>query len=239
MSKGNLRHGRYVFSFDWPGAQARYGGTIWPTLAKAYSSLNDLSDSATHQLGALKNNPELTPLGRKKQAIAYVNSNATLRFRDAGAAIAAGKERIAEIRTGLSVQVDKGDIAGAIVRAQIRDRLMTMDAPHKAAKLRAGDFDRQTLDAILEAPAFLSGVTEEQHMSAMNAVLRQRSPDAVAEIEAIGEAIDALESAVTATRTTVRDAGGLTDDELCGAIGEQTSDDRRQVHIQQMVEDAA
>ena len=243
MNPGNKRHGSYVFNFDWPAAQKTFGGPLWPKLAQAYSGLNSFTDTAVDQIAGLKRNPDFTETGRKGQALGLVKGPGAAAVREARAALREGKVAVETIRSQLSLgSTDKTDIAGAVLRGEIRRHLQTMDPARRSAMLRMGEMDRATMDAILEGPAYLSGLTPEQHQSAQLSALQERNPKAVAELQAVEEAMAALESALTATKATVQEAARLAPDEVATALGEPSHADRMAEIIGDLdepIEDAA
>lgn len=98
---------------------------------------------------------------------------------------------IAELETRrgklVIMEIDKGDAAAATVRAQIRQHLLSLKPADRNLFVRGADDIAAA--AILEAPAYASGLTDIQRQNFKEQRLRQKYPDLVKFID------DGLEAA--------------------------------------------
>ena len=74
-----------------------------------------------------------------------------------------------------SAPIDKADMPRATVRAQIREHIKSLPPDKARAFLRAAD--ETTAAAVLEGPAFLSGMSAEAHADFRESRLRALHPE--------------------------------------------------------------
>lgn len=105
-------------------------------------------------------------------------------------------------RTKLAVQTpDKTDIAGALLRQEIRTFLRGMD---HGTRLAAVIGDAAFLEAAMEGPAALSGLTDELRTDLQDRLIDQAHGPAIAALNEAHEAIELVEAAIEAAANVVR-----------------------------------
>jgi hypothetical protein len=98
--------------------------------------------------------------------------------------------------------LDKADVPRATVRAQIREHIKSL-APDKArAFLR--EADETTAAAVLEGPAFLSGLSPEMHANFREQRLRALHPEKLQALDAAAAATKLVARTLDAARSSTR-----------------------------------
>jgi hypothetical protein len=136
----------------------------------------------------------LSPKGKREKIQKFVAEHAheLVRVRTT---VEAAKIRMSERRVKLQPPpIDKSDAAGAVMRAQIRDRFIAMSNGERKAALPNVE-NALYLQAILEAPNELLGITNEQREMVMSKAIEIANPGSLARLEADGEAVSLLEVA--------------------------------------------
>jgi hypothetical protein len=118
----------------------------------------EASEKLTDRAAAIQNNKFLSDDGRAKESRAQLK--AALRdVRDAGIPIDEMRSRLKDIRASIRpVSFDKGDLAGALARQEIRAYVRTLPLGERAALLVGEKAEAMFVDAILEQPGALSGL---------------------------------------------------------------------------------
>jgi hypothetical protein len=217
-----IHHGHYVPPFP----SQRTGKEI-PVLAEAYRGLNVAAEAIVARQAELADDPNFTKAGKKAQLQAWVRDHGVPALKKAREAVAAAEASARTIQANLSRStVDKTDVAGAMIRSEVRARLQKMDDATRVAMLQAPGLDPTTAAAILEAPPWLSGVTADQHSRIMAAQLAVANPEAVESITGIEEAADAVAGAHRATMRVIMAETGLLPFELEQALDAPTLSQR-------------
>jgi hypothetical protein len=167
----------------------------------------------------------LSPQGKQARMREWFETDAAPTLRAARQAAQAARTALAQTRANLSTsKIDKTDIAGAVVRGEIRSWLRGLDPAARTALITTGG-SPEILQAILEAPPVLTGLSETQFKQVENHALAGSSPEGVAKMQAIREALEAVESAERAASLTLQDAANVSSDDLASAVGDPTSAD--------------
>jgi hypothetical protein len=192
------------------------------SLGAGYAALVALADAVVEKSAAIQGDPNLSATGRKAALKAWFRQEAVPQLKRAGDAKAQVADRLAALKASMSTsEIDKGDLAGALLRQEIRAWLRGMEPAQRAGLLAVAPAD-QIAAAILEAPAELSGVTPNQKAALQEDALARANPEQVLAIRIAEEAGEAVESAEQAAMATLRDAVGLTAAELDEALGSPT-----------------
>ncbi len=88
---------------------------------------------------------------------------------------------------------DKSDIAGALLRQEIRSFLRGMEHSERVASITA---DPAFLESAMEGPAALSGLTEELRADLANRMIERANGPAIEAIEGAREAAEVASSAI-------------------------------------------
>jgi hypothetical protein len=222
MNKFTSLNGRIVHTFDWAEAQKTHGGPAWGVMGPAYSALMDLTDAGIARASELKGDPAYTPIGRRQQMAEWFKANAVPKVKAARNALAINEREIEATRAKMTgAAIDKTDVAGAMLRSEIRSWLRGMDPAKRNAMIVTGELPQTAAIAILEAPAELSGVSRQQHGKLQESVLEVAHPAEAARIRAMEEGAQALASMERAAVLNLIEATGLGRgeiDEMTGAL---------------------
>lgn len=144
----------------------------------------------------------------------YASKHLAATLRQESKRLEDGRKRLADRRRALTVPAnDPTDIAGALLRQEIRQHILALD-PAKRTALLTVDPDPTALTAVFEAPSFLTGVGLEQRARAEAAFIESAHPTESAVLAEDTEALQVLELALEACRKEVREAMGLEEREF-------------------------
>lgn len=220
-ARGNMRSGRYVLDFDWAAAQRQQSLAIWPQLAAAYVALNKAAEDGRAKASALKNDPNYTPVGRANQMKNWLLGDGLAPVKAARGAMKAAQAEIDATRAKMTgAAIDKSDVAGAVLRTDLRAWFRGLDPAARTARLVMKDIPQDLKLAILEAPPELSGVSAEQKAAVERDEIEARHPDEVAKLDLISQAMLALESAERAALMTFTDEVGVSRHDIATELGE-------------------
>jgi signal transduction histidine kinase len=223
----SMRHGRYVRPFDWPAAQKRFSTPLWPTMAAAYAAMNSATDAARERAESLSRDPNFTPTGRKSQMRAWLDAEGLAALKKGRAALAEAEREIEAARARMTgAAIDKSDVAGAMLRSEIRTWLRNMKPAERTARMTMGDLPREAVLAIIEAPAELSGVTVAQKDRLEATAVRALHPEEADLIATIEEAAEAVASAERAATLTVGETVGVGKGDVDEMLGGPSRMDR-------------
>jgi hypothetical protein len=173
----------------------------------ALTAAEKMADRATE----IRNNRLLSDQGRDKEIRAQVRS-ALRDIRDAAAPLTEMKARLAGLVASIKpVSFPKDDLAGALLRQEMRAALKTMPIGDRAALLLGGEkADAAWIDSMLEAPARLSGVVEpEIYERAREQRLESLFAEESAEVERLTDQIAEAEAGMEIARGDLSRAAGL------------------------------
>jgi len=211
-------YGNAVRSFDFEAAAKN---TTMNDMKFAVRDLRALVDAAKAKAEELAASKDFTPAGKKSQLAAWAQTEVAKAMKKAERAARgaeSGREGVRELMRSKLFDADKTDFAAAMVRSDIRRWLAAMDAPKRNAFLRSPDVSPEIALAVHEAPAALSGISEEQRAEFHDRSLLAAHPALAEQIDEIDEAEASLSDHVRAVRKTL-EAGGLTGPEIDAALG--------------------
>ncbi len=104
---------------------------------------------------------------------------------------------------------DKTDIASALLRQELRTYLRSME---HGARIAAVIADRAFLEAAMEGPAALSGLTDDMRVNLQDRLIDQAHGPAVAAMDETREAIKLVEAAIEVAANVVRTEGDFASD---------------------------
>lgn len=184
----------------------RYRGGIWQVqwsapnapksvtrLSRAVLRLLDAAVATQKKRESMQAAGEFTDAGIVNALIALVSSQVGPAHYRLHHEIVAADRILQSLKTKLATpQVDKTDIAAAILRMQIRQHLSSLDVGKRIqAVLKA---DPVTLQAVLEGPTYLVGVPDDVMQQVQNAAYKAAAPEIVAEIEMLEDAIESAKA---------------------------------------------
>lgn len=192
-------------------------------LRDSFAELRCTVDKTVTRLDEIVTDANLSDQGKKAAARKFLEENAAGALKKAASAIQRAEVVKAKLRDEAAVSsIDKADLAGAVLRSEIRAWVRSLDEAKRAAMLTVHeDLDLTIAAAIQEAPAALSGVTQEQHERLCERAVLAYNPDLarkVAEVDATCQAVSDMARALTKSLTT--GSSGLTELDVRWAAGE-------------------
>jgi hypothetical protein len=193
--------GHFVGDFDWA---AHANSSTISTLGKAFKDATDIAMKVEERRAQIAQPGTLTPAGIKTEMVKWVQGD--------GGAVARAKvttnrirRELEQRRSKLALQgPDKTDVAGALLRQEIRSWLRSMAPSERTALVSMPDVDRDVALAVLEAPAALTGVTETLRENMIESGLQRLHPEAMKEIADIEEALSLVDNAVRAASKEIQ-----------------------------------
>jgi hypothetical protein len=197
-----------------------------PMLRARHALLTAL-EASQGELQQLAENTHFTPEGRQAQMQAWFRANALTALKEARQSAQGAERQIAELRSQMMrASVDKGDLAAAMVRSEIRTWLRGLEPAKKVAMFAMGDLDPAVAEAILEAPAELSGVTMQQRARLEANLVEARNPAEVTQITQMEDLLAALASADDVAVEMLGKDAGLAKHEVAELLGAPTLAER-------------
>lgn len=208
MAKVTMLNGSAVLVFDW--SRATYEPLAG--MARAHTALLKAAERSQAKLDELARNKDFTSEGRRNQIRAFFATDALPVLREAYAASEAAQSAVAEITGEMrEATIDKTDVAGALLRQEIRAHYRTMEPADRAARLSgAKPLDPEVAIALMEAPTDLTGLTEDQRARLKAHALASINPEASERIAELDKATEALASTERAVSHILMDVTGYT-----------------------------
>lgn len=220
MSQRMMHAGRFVRPWNLKSASP-----ATESARSAYRGLLAMIEEIPTRGEAIKTDLDLSDRGRATRRAALVDVGAPA-LKAARAAFAEGQAQIAALQEKMvRSAVDKGDVAAAILRSEIRTWFRGMPDAKRNGMIAMG-LDSTIAAAVAEAPAELSGVSATQHQAVSENLVMALNPAEVAAIEEITEALASLASAEEAGRRVMVREAGVTESALSETLGEPTISDR-------------
>jgi predicted nucleic acid-binding Zn-ribbon protein len=183
-------------------------------LEAAYLAGFEAMDRVEARHAQNKTDTRFTPDGVKDDLLKFVLNEAVPALHQSRMTIRKAKDEVAERRGKLKLAgPDKSDIAGALRRQEIRQRLSAMKPDEQAGYfMRYGDnLPVEIAQAVVELPAEFSNVPQSRHDLLTESALNEQFGPAIEEIKELEQAIAAAESSVEAARDEVRLETGIHD----------------------------
>jgi hypothetical protein len=169
----------------------------------------DASAAFGIKAAAIKSDKDLSIEGRTNKSKAQ--ARAALRdVRDAAAGLADAKTRLQVLLDSIKpAPVDRGDLAAALIRSELRNSLKGMSIGERAALLLGEKADPEFQDAFLEAPAMLSGVEANMAAQVREQRLETLHPEASFQVEDLTREIEEAEAGFALARQDIQQSSGL------------------------------
>jgi hypothetical protein len=160
-------------------------------LIKSMIKVADAQDAFRANYVSVAGDSKLSPDGKRDENRRHLGTVTVKYLANAAKVAASLREDLAGWENRLvPPPPDKDDSASAAVRSQIRERVNAMAAPQRIAFLGQTDLPRDVFAALLEGPAFLSGLDNKQRA---NVLQNYRSTYHAADVAQIATAHDAVE----------------------------------------------
>lgn len=198
---------QYVGLWNWGDKR----DPIFAKLKDAYDSGLNATREFGKRRGELEKNDHLTPEGRKFELEKWARASAIPSIAKARKLALPAAKRELEARVNrLHVEgPDKSDLAGAVLRGEIRSWLRGMSQKERAAVL-AGDVDPLIALAIVEAPPALSGVIPARHQRLVEQAVEALHPGERAEVSDLQKAVETVERMIGAAEASMRQTFTMT-----------------------------
>jgi hypothetical protein len=188
------------------------GSTI-AKLETAFLSALTAVDSVAFRRDEASKSGKFTADGVSNDVLQYALNQAVPVFKRGRLAIAAAKREASELKETLKLGApDTSDQwkVGLMLRAI--DRVAAMSQKQRDALTRNPDLlDPITAEALVTAPASLTGISKMHRQQLIDRALQAQHGDKIAELKELERAIEAAESAVEAGRDEVRLEAGVFD----------------------------
>jgi hypothetical protein len=169
-------------------------------LAAAAAECLTISERFANQRELLERDGYLTPEGKRVKLAEALTKQFARDLRDARKPIESAAQEVTRLRGEVKpVQVDRTDVVAAMERQEIRAFIRSLPSGDKIAALLK-QADPKILDAVLDAPAALSGVPEEHYARAKTAREEQLHGPQLREIEALQSVVDEANAAAQVAR---------------------------------------
>jgi hypothetical protein len=156
---------------------------------------------------------KFTPDGINNDTLQFALNHAVPVLKRGRDAIASAKQEAATLREKTKLRgPDTTDPwkVGLMLRAVDRFAAMTQEQRNKLS-INPDKLDPITAEALVTAPASLTGISEVHHKLLVDRALQAQHGEAIAELQELERAIEAAESAVEAGRDEVRLEAGVFD----------------------------
>jgi hypothetical protein len=169
-------------------------------LAAAAAECLTISEKFANQRELLERDGYLTPEGKRAKLAEALTKQFARDMRDARVPIEAAAQEVTRLRGEIKpVQVDRTDVVAAMERQEIRAFIRGLSSQDKIAALLK-QADPKILDAVLDAPAALSGVPEQQYAAAKAAREQQLFSPQLQEAAALQAVVDEANAAARVAR---------------------------------------
>jgi len=177
-------------AFDW----TKFAGEPFIGMAKADHALREIAKTTEQKALEIGQDRDFSDSGRRNQIRQWFIDNGVPVLRQAKDAIDAADQASEGVISAMrNTEPDKTDLAGALLRQEIRAQFRAMDPARRTALVSGAEVLEPIIAlAIMEAPAALSGVTPEQKARLTTASRTALNPDEARKIERIDTAKDAL-----------------------------------------------
>jgi hypothetical protein len=172
-------------------------------------------DDVRERVGKIGQNKNLSPLGRLDEVRASILKATAPIIHRSRAVAKSTRDDLATWRTRLlPPKPDPKDAAGAAMRAEMRSYVRGLSLSARTAYFVQNDPDGALIQAVLEAPSFLSGISEELRTRMVDAYVNRTHPKDLAQIAQAEEAIELLDAATGVTFNAAKTASEFPSDQM-------------------------
>lgn len=177
--------------------------------ARAYKTSLNAVTSLKIKANGLRHSGKFSETGLQEEVRAYAKAETVPALKQSAQLIEQIRTGLAERRAKLAIPTpDPTNAAQAMVRSEMRGWLRTLSGPQRMAALLAETADERMLQAAIEAPAIMSGLTEDDIEKVQANRLQVKHGPELARIDELSEAVDVAGSAVQISLYELRkDAG--------------------------------
>jgi hypothetical protein len=185
-----------------------------PIRAALESALN-AHDAVRERHTSLSKNQNLSSLGRLDDVRAFVSKSTAPIIHRGRATARAARQDVAAWQVRLQPpSPDPKNVAAAVLRSEMRTQLRGLSQSARYALLLSETIDPTLAQAVLEAPNFSSGVTDEIRGRMVEIIINHDHPEQLAQIAQVEEAIKLLDAATGITMSTAKSIGEFPNDNI-------------------------
>ncbi|MER9169502.1 hypothetical protein NKI12_19390 [Mesorhizobium australicum] len=178
-------------------------------LKAAAAACLDVAERFSHRATSINGDPSFTQVGRDKVLTDEALKTFLPGLKEAYRPIAAAFADVKTAKAAISIPApDPSNVAAALERQEIRALVRSM-RPAERMGFLMGAVDERIVDAIISAPGFLAGLSDDQFSQIRDLAVNRRFGDRVAEIREAEEAAEAAQAAVLVAKNDIRAATGL------------------------------
>jgi len=175
-----------------------------PVRAALDSALKE-HEAFRERVGKIDQNKNLSPLGRLDEVRASILKVTAPIIHRNRAVAKSTRDDLATWRARLLPKIpDPKDIAAAILRSEMRTQLRQMSLSARAGLLVSDNIDAALIAAVLEAPTFSTGVSDDIRTRMIDGYVSRTHPSDLAQIAQAEEAIGLLEAATSMVFTVAK-----------------------------------
>lgn len=179
----------------------------------AFVKLLETAEAAGKKVDEIKRDGRLTPVGAREKVREYLAGEPRQAFLAARLALKEGFELLRKAREAIRFPaLDRADVAGAMLRREIRDKLAALPV-NERLDLLGDDADILIVQSAFELPAPLSIVPAESRDRIIQAHLSKAHPAATHDLKRDTAEIEVLRAAVAIGRNVLHDLGAFTTDQ--------------------------
>jgi hypothetical protein len=166
-----------------------------PIRAAIDSALN-AHDAVREKHASITENQHLSPLGRLDDVRSFVSKSTAPAIHRGRKTAISTRDELAKWKDRLKPATpDFKNVSAAVLRSEMRTHLRGLSQSARAALLLTDNPDLTLVQAVLEAPGFSSGVSDDMRMRMLEIVVNRDHPEELAWIAETEEALELLDAA--------------------------------------------
>lgn len=179
----------------------------------AYLAGLDAIDALRSEHGRLAQTKRFTPLGLSEAAGEYALTNSLPALKRARVQVDRLKAELVERKSKLTIKKpDPADTIGEMQRAEMRKALREMNDNARREFINSRRDDPSVVQAIVHAPAALSGVHGTMYENMLNEQLNREHGEALGELNDLAEVVSTADQALSVARSEARTIIGCAPD---------------------------
>jgi hypothetical protein len=185
-----------------------------PIRAALDSALNAL-DAVQEHAALVTKNQNLSPLGRLDEIRAFISKSTAPAIQRGRTVAMLTRGDLDSWRARLLPKpADPKDTAAAILRSEMRTQLRQMSLGPRVGHVVADNPDPILIQAVLEAPSFSTGITDEIRSRMIENYVVRTHPNDLAQIAQLEEAVELLDAATGMISNTTKSVAEFPSDKV-------------------------
>jgi hypothetical protein len=184
---------------------------IRAALNAALKAHDDIRERATE----VSKNANLSPLGRLDDVRGFISKTTAPAIQRSRRVAKSTRDDLAAWRARLRPKpIDPKDLTSAAMASEMRTYLRSLSKIGAASLLTSQDADPALIQAVLQAPSFLSGINDELRQRVLDNYVNRTHSNDLAQIAQTEEAVELLEAAVGIVFGTAKSAAEFPSDKV-------------------------